>query len=340
MNEALSGKTQTSAVYSDTRSLHSLGKGRWVVVAGGALACMVVFGLIGLSPQVHVRSSAASLVVAIRPSSPARNTLNQLERQVNSSVTRPAIPAKKHLTETGVKTLVRALGYPVPNNSDLMAIITRWQARYPGMTAGVSLQEIGGAGRSASVGGDDEMFAASIYKLYLEQYVYKQMDEGNIDGNTVLSNGRRVTDCLKAMIVVSDNPCGSAMGDTYGWTTLDTFMHEQGYSNTSFKTGYPSSTANDTAKLLVALQSGKLISASDRTDMLAAMQAQIYRSGIPAGVHTGSVADKVGFFGNDWHDAAIISGPKATYVLVVFTEDGGPNAISDLTAQLQQAFDQ
>ncbi|MGZ6005624.1 MAG: serine hydrolase, partial [Candidatus Saccharimonadales bacterium] len=89
------------------------------------------------------------------------------------------------------------------------------------------------------------------------------------------------------------------------------------------------------ANFLMRLQAGQLLNSSNTNVMLSDMGRQKYRSAIPAGAAGSTVLDKVGFIDNVWNDAAIVHGPKASYVLVVMTQNGGPDVIKDLTQRIQ-----
>ena len=67
--------------------------------------------------------------------------------------------------------------------------------------------------------------------------------------------------------------------------------------------------------------------------MIAAMNANVYRKGIPAGAN-GTVADNVGFLNGLLHDAAIVYGPNGTYVLTIMTDGSSWATIADLTKQI------
>jgi beta-lactamase class A len=72
--------------------------------------------------------------------------------------------------------------------------------------------------------------------------------------------------------------------------------------------------------MLNKLQSGTLLGPTDTDMLLGLMKNQAYRERIPAGVPNGVVvADKPGWLPNVENDAAIVYGPKSTYILVVMT---------------------
>jgi beta-lactamase class A len=88
------------------------------------------------------------------------------------------------------------------------------------------------------------------------------------------------------------------------------------------------------------LYGGSLINGGDTSALLDKMGRQIYRSGIPAGSAGSTVYDKVGFYGTYWHDAAIVRGAKATYVLVALTTGSSSGPIKELAQEIQQTLNQ
>jgi beta-lactamase class A len=223
----------------------------------------------------------------------------------------------------------------------LQTLINDWSTAHKGMTAGVSFQEIGGQARSAALNDTKQFYAASIYKLFVVDYAYHLIETNQLSPSSlVLGAGKSVDACLEATIVVSDNTCPQALGDQLGWINIDAYAKQQGFAATSLVDHSWSTDTRDVASYLGKLNAGSLINATDTATLLDKMQRQVYRGGIPAGSAGSTVADKVGFYGSYWHDAAIVHGTKASYVLVVFTSGAGPSVIKDLAAQIQQTLNQ
>ena len=223
----------------------------------------------------------------------------------------------------------------------LQTLINDWGTAHKGTSVAVSFQEIGGQSRSAALNDNQQFYTASIYKLFVVADAYHLIEANQLSPNTlVLGAGKSVDACLEATIVVSDNTCPQALGDQLGWINVDAYAKQQGFGATSLVDHDWSTNTHDVGSYLNKLYTGSLINAGDTTVLLNKMQRQIYRSAIPAGSVGSTVSDKVGFYGNYWHDAAIVQSQKATYVLVVFTSGTGPSPIKDLAAQIQQTLNQ
>lgn len=220
-----------------------------------------------------------------------------------------------------------------PTSRGLQLIINKWSKAHPGMSAGVVFKEVGGQGRQAALNADRRFFPASIYKLFTTLFLVTQIGQGQIDPNSQILPGKTIAGCMYAMIVVSDNACPSAVGSTYGWSNIGALARARGFGATTLS-GTLATTASDVANYLTGLVNGSLMPANDSAVLLDRMQRQVYRSAIPAGSPGCTVADKVGFVDNYWHDAAVVSCPKVKYVLVVFTQNGSPKAIKDLALQV------
>lgn len=212
-------------------------------------------------------------------------------------------------------------------------LIANWAKSHPGMTAGVTFIEIGGQSRQAVYNGDRKFYPASIYKLFTTLYLSAEIAAGRIDPNAILLPGKSINTCMDLMIVVSDNNCPQAVAQVYGWGSFEAAARNNGFNSTFINSSFLTTT-NDVAKYLIALNNGSLMNAADSSTLINRMQRQIYRSAIPAGSPGCTVADKVGFYGSYWHDAAIVTCPNSKYVLVVFTQNGSPGAIKDLAAQI------
>jgi beta-lactamase class A len=219
----------------------------------------------------------------------------------------------------------------------LQILLQDWQSD-TGVAAGVVIRESGGKGRTASINGNQSFLLASVSKLYLVHYLYDGMAAGSIKGNATYGTPSTVSTCIERMIVVSDNACFNNLGNAIGWGKISSHTASQGFTATNPNPAVYSTTAFDTADYMHMLQNGSLVTNTQRAQLLGYMQRQIYRGGIPLG-SSGSVADKVGYFGAYRHDAAIVYHPKATYVLVVLTNGGSNPQISDLARRISNFMD-
>src|SRR5699024_8202396 len=102
---------------------------------------------------------------------------------------------------------------------DLNAYLQDLAAAHPGSIS-ISLQELTGAHRSASVDGGTAQVTASTYKLYVAYSLIRQVESGALDWTDSVSGGRDLAQCFQDMIVVSDNPCPEEIGADIGWSTI------------------------------------------------------------------------------------------------------------------------
>lgn len=219
------------------------------------------------------------------------------------------------------------------NEANLNKLIADWRSKYPNAKTAVYFQEIDGFGRVAKAAEKDRFFAASLYKLFVAHYVFDGMENQTISGADTIA-GTTVANCLKAMIVVSDNTCPEAFANRYGWSTIDSFASKNGFGDANIEYGDNAVTAAVMADYLVRLAKGELFDKTNTETLLGYMGKQTYRSAIPAGLPGVTVQDKPGFYGGTWHDAAIVRSSKATYALVVLTEGTGAGAIASLAKQI------
>ncbi len=210
----------------------------------------------------------------------------------------------------------------------LNALFKNYATDHPG-TFGISYAELYGDRRFASYQGDKQFVTASTYKLFVAYSVLKRVEAGQMswDDNQA---------CFNKMISLSDNACAEAFLYSVGLKNVTNDIHSLGLMDSNFTTtGGPFTTADDLVVYLGTLESGTMFSDLSRQRLTNAMLGNVYRQGIPAGA-SGQVADKVGFMDGLLHDAAIVYGPKGTYVLAVMTDGSSWSAIADLTRQLEQ----
>jgi beta-lactamase class A len=218
----------------------------------------------------------------------------------------------------------------------LTALINDWAAAHPSANVSVALQEIGGPGslgRMTAVNAGQQRTSASVYKLYLATYLLKQLESGALQPDTYIVNGKNIPACIDAMIVVSDNPCGEQLRSKVGIANLDNYLRSLGLTATDLTRIPVESSAADAALFLQKLYGGELLAKPGLDTLLGHMSRQVYRKGIPAATPGNTVYDKVGWLPGVWNDAAIVQGPKTTYVLVIFTSTH-PAAINDLAGRI------
>lgn len=223
-----------------------------------------------------------------------------------------------------------------PPDVALTALIKRYADTHPG-TYSVSLQELSGKRRNASYQANTVLTTASTYKMFIAYSTLLRIESGQWHWTDKILNDENLTSCFNDMIQLSDNDCGVALLRKIGYKNATNEAHDLGAVNTSFLVSTDiKSSAADEALLLSLLQSGQLLTQqSSRDIMINAMKKNVYRQGIPAGIPSMTVADKVGFLDDYLHDAAIVYTPQGPYVLVIMTQDASWKNIAQLTSQIE-----
>jgi len=264
----------------------------------------------------------------------------------------PAIPKK---TKANVAVSGHSAGSTTaaPTSSEdvqLQSIVANWAQKYS-FTSTVSVVELTGQQRTASLGADNSIVTASTFKLYVAYGVLHAIEQGKYSLNTITSDGKTVSADLNTMILNSDNNAARTLGFMIGWPQIDSWLAAQGMTHTDTNNyvgsstapvGDKKSTAHDLSIFLQKLYAGQLLNATDTQRLLTLLEKQNYRSGIPAGVPAGvTVANKPGWltpadgiYEYIQNDAGIVYGPKSTYVIVVTTAGKSMSPLADLSKQV------
>ncbi len=222
---------------------------------------------------------------------------------------------------------------PVSSYIGLQQPVNNWINAHKSVQWGVDLQDVANPINQLSINAGESFEGASIYKLFLTIPLAARLPFSSWRSQYVWSEqGRRTyADCVQAMLSVSDNPCGVAVGSYLGWARVSQSLHSQGFGNTSLLNSPITTTAADTASYLVGLQQGKWFDAQTRTFILASLAQQRFRSGIPQGCSGCTVLNKTGQLDGYTHDAAIIQKGTHVYVLAIFSKGGSYEQIAQLS---------
>lgn len=196
----------------------------------------------------------------------------------------------------------------------------------------ISLRAMNGS-FSAGANESKQYHPASTYKMYVGWAIIKRIAAGQMQWTDTAINGKNVSQCFDVMIINSDNACGEWLGEQVGWKNLNSMLKGLGLACTNLGSAWYSCAA-DESLFLYKLQAGQLLPADQADRLISVMKKQVYRSGIPAGVGV-TVADKVGFLDGKLHDAAIVYGPRSTYVLTIMTSGSSWGQIADAARQIQ-----
>jgi hypothetical protein len=258
-----------------------------------------------------------------------------------SPVVQPAPPVAAPAPQASPPAAQPAVSPPVTDHSaQVQAVLNSWIASHSSQKWSVVVQGLGSDPTKASVNPANSYNTASVYKLFLMYPLFKAYDLNSLAGATVTVDGRGVTNlktCVELAIKNSDNPCGEAIGRRLGWGKSTTLLRQLGMSKTDLNTPNAiSTTAADTNLFLQKLNAGQLMSPDEQQYLLALLQQQKYRSGIPAGCPSCIVSDKTGDLGSVRHDVGIVQYSGGSYSLTIMTNGAPYSQIAQLTSQIQQ----
>lgn len=203
--------------------------------------------------------------------------------------------------------------------------------------------------------------AASLYKLWVMATVYKQIQDGklkeddilsedvsvlnnifNIDTQFETSTGTitlTVREALDEMITVSDNYSALLLSEKIGLSAISSFLNENGFNESSIGSsgGSPTTTAYDTALFFEKLYKGDLANDKYTNEMLALLKSQQLNDEIPKYLPPEvTVAHKTGMIDNSLHDAGIVYSPKGDYIIAILSEGTSSEDFSEKIAQLSK----
>ncbi len=199
-------------------------------------------------------------------------------------------------------------------------------------------------GAMADNGGSTSITSASLYKLFVANQIYRQVDAGKLSLKKKLPRGKTIAQCLEPMIVVSDNACGAQLGDLLDWGAQDTDLHNQGYNGTSLA-DLPHTSSNDVALLFARLYANKLLSEKSNAAFLSLLKNQEIVNRLPQGLPKGTtIAHKTGDLYGYMHDAGIVYGAKTDYVVTIMSGEWNypakaPAAFKTMSSQLWNFFE-
>ena len=195
--------------------------------------------------------------------------------------------------------------------------------------------------------------SASVIKIFLMAYIYQLIEEGAIKEEDRIaikpetlaeSSGvlyylkdvheLSVRDLMELMIIVSDNTATNVLLGLAGMESLQLYISEVlGYQHTLFqrrmmdfdavKRGFQNyTTAEETADFLKKLYLGKVVSPEASGKMMQILREQQFSDLIPYHLYgflpEQSIAHKAGGLDHVVHDAGIVLGGDAPFVLCMF----------------------
>jgi beta-lactamase class A len=206
----------------------------------------------------------------------------------------------------------------------LQAVIDRYVSTQAVPFSVVAVDLASGA-RAAHLG-DRRLLSASLYKLFVAAELERRIADGQLDRTRPAGDGqgRTVEQCVEAMIVVSDDPCGVAGLQLIGRGAHDPALRAAGYAGTSLANPQQT-TADDVALFLQRAHDGTLLGDGDThveatKHLYGLLERQEVNDRLPTGLPTGTpIAHKTGDRRTVAHDAGIITTSRGPLLLAVLT---------------------
>lgn len=171
---------------------------------------------------------------------------------------------------------------------------------------------------------DRQVRSASLYKLFVARELLRRIYWGQLSRTAAAKDGqgRTIDECLRAMIVVSDNACGTAGLAIIGAGAQDKELNLAGYRSTSLASPQETS-ADDVALFLERARDGTLLgpgSEAASAELYGLLQQQEVNDRLPQGLPTGTpIAHKTGDIRQWAHDAGVITTPHGDVLLAVLS---------------------
>ena len=194
-------------------------------------------------------------------------------------------------------------------------------------------------GETVAYNEDKVYTSASLYKLYVTYAVLNKVDKGELTLDTPMDAvGGTVASYITNTITLSANKTASALAELVTWDYIEEFIHENGFTNTTFNlyqsggvtyTGTLQTTASDVTKIINKLYDKELLSETSTDYFINQLNNQQLTYALNRGL-TDEVffAHKTGILDDVSHDAGVVTYNDKEYVVTVMS-DGWSNASSE-----------
>lgn len=316
------GRTTTSARRPGPTPSRTFRRRRAVVLAGSTLLLGALLTT-GIHALANSRVAPSSPVAAAAPTADAPAPASPATPSSTSAVAAPAAAPAAASSANPAGTIDAGL------DAKINAIIDA----NPEYQIGVALQDITAGDAVHQYGVEEQFEAASTAKVLAAAAYYHLVETGEATLTGTLgaySAGFQ----LQAMIQQSDNDSWSLIMDAIGHSNLSDYASALGVQYTpESNTLAPA----DTARILTALYSGKLLDPADTSQLLSTMQDTNDETLIPAAVPAGiTVFHKYGLLGGELHDAGILAKDGRAYALVVYTKGDDLDSVPERTDIIHQ----
>ncbi|MDZ4228546.1 MAG: serine hydrolase [Candidatus Levybacteria bacterium] len=259
-------------------------------------------------------------------------------------------------------TLINVIGFYIFNqiifNSNLHKTISNSLSGAKGKYS-VAVEDLKN-GKKESLYGDKVFAVGSLYKLWVMAEAHRQIQEGLLSKDEVLSEEvsvlnkdfnidpesaeltkgvitLTVRDALKQMITISHNYAALLLTKKIKLSNVANFLEINGFKN-SHVGNVPTSTADNIATFFEKLYKGELANAQYTNEMLALLKAQSLNNKLPKYLPKGTViAHKTGEIDYLSHDAGIVYAKNRDYVIVVLSESDYPPGAEERISQISKS---
>lgn len=310
----------------------------WLVVAVVSLLVATVYLCLSIQQALRGDSGTLPFVVFSHDAGTSNDAPDSQDPDISPPSTAAAIPP-----ELPAEPVLSAPPGSTPW-PELAAVLL--ESAGPGADhVSISVRRISD-GRAASLNGDFQWYAASLFKLailyeaelrhargelqYDDRVAITESDLaedlGTLGSFTIADDGTAsVEDLLRSMIQVSDNTAAVALLHQFGGANIDTTLRNIGASVMTVNTIELWTTADDLALLMQAVYTGNGLNRLERDHARDLLLGQTIRSGIPAAladeVDQGLlVGNKTGTWPGAQHDAAFIEAQSGAYIVAILTD--------------------
>jgi hypothetical protein len=214
---------------------------------------------------------------------------------------------------------------PTPPAAGLEEAVRRFVADQPVPFSVVTRRLPGGPAVTHLPG--RQVLSASLYKLFVARELLRRVHTGTLERDAPAvpaadGAARTAGDCIRDMIVVSDNACGVWGLGQVGSGRLDRALVRDGFPGTSLASPQRT-TATDIARFFEQARDGTLLGAGGEAataELYGLLRGQVVNDRLPRGLPPGTaLAHKTGDRQHWAHDAGIIASPGSDLLLVVLS---------------------
>jgi beta-lactamase class A len=203
---------------------------------------------------------------------------------------------------------------------------------------------------------------ASLYKLWVMGATYRQIENGTLEKDEVLSSSVEelnrifniasesaeltegdiswtVETALRNMITISDNYSALLLSSKLKISTVTAFLRSNGLTESKVGTteNNPISTASDISLFFEKLVNEELANSVNTSEMITLLKGQQINTKLSSSLPNGVViAHKTGELGAFSHDAGIVYTKKGSYIIVAMSETDSQTRANEKIAAISE----